>query len=139
MLKKTLIFGSVLSSLALPLCAQGLGGPSSVQADLQPGDGLTDPQFRSDFPRSVAPGYFAWKDGLAEKGLSFNFDYLALGQTSNADMGEGDASGGIFRFYGNWKATENGSLTFKIEDRHAYGDVAPQDFGFDGGALSITG
>ncbi len=139
MLKKTLIVGSALSSLAFPLYAQGLGGPSSVQADLQPGDGLTDPQFRSVFPRNLAPGYFAWKDGLAEKGFSFNFDYLALGQTSNADMGEGDASSGIFRFYGNWKATENGSLTFKIEDRHGFGDVAPQNFGFDGGALSIPG
>ncbi|MGV6850188.1 MAG: hypothetical protein ACWA5A_17580, partial [Marinibacterium sp.] len=34
---------------------------------------------------------------------------------------------------------ENGSLTFKVENRHAYGDVAPQFFGFDSGALSITG
>lgn len=119
--------------------SQGLGGPSSVQADLTPGDGLTDPQFRSDFPRNVAQGYFRWKDELAAKGFSFNFDYLALGQTSNSDLGGGDASGGIFRFYGNWKATENGTLTFKIEDRHAYGDIAPQNFGFDGGALTITG
>lgn len=122
-----------------PATAQGLDGPSSVQADLKPGDGLTDPQFRSDFPRNVAPGYFAWKDSLAEKGFSFNFDYLALGQTSNSGLGEGEASGGILRFYGSWKATDNGSLTFKIEDRHAYGSVAPQDFGFDGGALSISG
>ncbi len=45
--------------LADPVGAQergGLAGPSSVAADLQPGDGLTDPQFRSDFPRNVAPG-----------------------------------------------------------------------------------
>lgn len=118
----------------------GLAGPSSVSADLSPGDGLTDPQFRSEFPRNVAPGYFAWKDQLAkEHGFRFNFDYLALGQSSNADLGEGKASGGIARFYGSWQATENGSLTFKIENRHAYGAVAPQFFGFDGGALSITG
>ncbi|MEM1076518.1 MAG: carbohydrate porin [Pseudomonadota bacterium] len=139
MTRSHLLFGLVLSCLAGPVFAQGLAGPSSVQADLEPGDGLTDPQFRSDFPRNIAPGYFAWKDRLAEEGFSFNFDYLALGQTSNSDIGEGDASGGIFRFYGNWKATKNGSLTFKIEDRHKYGDVAPQDFGFDGGALSIPG
>jgi porin len=122
------------------LAAQGLGGPSSVQADLKPGDALTDPQYRSDFPRNVAPGYFAWKDRMAKQNrFSFNFDYLALGQSSNADLGTGKASGGIARIYGNWQATENGSLTFKIENRHAYGAVAPQFFGFDGGARSITG
>lgn len=136
---------SVLSFLffcmvGVPCFAQGLGGPSSVQADLDPGDGLTDPQYRSDFPRNIAPGYFSWKDRLAEDhGFRFNFDYLALGQSSNADMGQGQASGGIARIYGSWQATENGSLTFKIENRHAYGAVAPQFFGFDGGALSITG
>lgn len=120
--------------------AQGLGGPSSVQADLEPGDGLTDPQYRSDFPNNIAPGYFAWKERLAkDHGFRFNLDYLALGQSSNADIGTGNASGGIARLYGNWQATENGSLTFKIENRHAYGSVAPQNFGFDGGALSITG
>lgn len=120
--------------------AQGLGGPSSVQADLDPGDGLTDPQFRSDFPRNFAPAYFAWKDRLAEDHkFRFNFDYLALGQTTNADLGAGKASSGIARLYGSWQATENGSLTFKIENRHAYGAVAPQFLGLDGGALSITG
>lgn len=121
-------------------CAQGLGGPSSVQAELDPGDGLTDPQFRSNFPRNVAPGYVSWKDRLAnDHGLRFNFDYLALGQLSNAGWGAGEAASGIARFYGSWQATENGSLTFKIENRHAYGAVAPQSFGFDGGALSIPG
>ncbi len=119
--------------------AQGLSGPSSVEADLTPGDGLTDPQYRSDFPRNIAPGWFEWKDRLAEGGFRFNIDYLALGQTTNADLGTGEAASGIARFYGSWQATERGSLTFKIEDRHSYSDVAPQFLGLDGGALSITG
>ncbi|KUJ76668.1 carbohydrate porin [Ruegeria profundi] len=119
--------------------AQGLSGPSSVEADLQPGDGLTDPQYRSDFPRNIAPGWFGWKDRLAEGGFRFNIDYLALGQTTNSDLGTGEAASGIARFYGTWQATERGSLTFKIEDRHSYTDVAPQILGLDGGALSITG
>ncbi len=119
--------------------AQGLSGPSSVEADLIPGDGLTDPQYRSDFPRNIAPGWFEWKDRLAEGGFRFNIDYLALGQTTNADLGTGEAASGIARFYGSWQATEQGSLTFKIEDRHSYTDVAPQFLGLDGGALSITG
>ncbi|NDR55861.1 carbohydrate porin [Aliiruegeria sabulilitoris] len=121
------------------LAQQGLSGPSSVEADLTPGDGLTDPQPRTGFPRNVLPGYFGWKDGLAENGFRFNLDYFALGQWSDSDLGEGEAGGGVLRFYGSWQATENGSLTFKIEDRQAYGAVAPQFFGFDSGALSITG
>lgn len=127
--------------LATPLAAQdgGLSGPSSVAAELQPGDGLTDPQFRSDFPRNLAPGWFSWKDKLAKTGFKFSLDYLSLGQWSDATLGEGDAGGGIVRLYGNWQATERGSLTFKIENRHAYGAVAPQFLGLDGGALSITG
>lgn len=119
--------------------AQGLSGPSSVEGDLAPGDGLTDPRFRSDFPRNIALGWFAWKDGLAEQGFRFNLDYLMLGQTSNADLDAGEAASGIFRFYGNWRATNHGSLTFKVEHRHAYTDVAPQFLGLDGGALAITG
>ncbi len=139
MLKLSVLACSILGAGVSAASAQGLGGPSSVQADLQPGDGLTDPQFRTEFPRNIAPNYFEWKQSLSEKNFSYNIDYLSLGQTSNADLGEGDAAGGIFRIYGNWKATDNGSLTFKVENRHAYGAVAPQNFGFDGGALSIPG
>lgn len=139
MLKRILTLPLLAVLLSGPATAQGLGGPSSVEADLTSGDGLTAPRFRYDFPRNVAPGWFAWKDKLAEKGLQFNFDYLSLAQNSNSDIGEGKASGGIARFYGSWQATEQGSLTFKIENRGAYGAVAPQFLGLDSGAISITG
>lgn len=133
-----------IATLLLLVCtsgawAQGLSGPSSVGAELEPGDGLTDPQYRSDFPKNIAPRWFRWKDGLAENSFRFNFDYLALGQSTNADLGTGEAASGIARLYGNWQATERGSLTFKIEHRHKYTEVAPQFLGLDGGALSITG
>lgn len=130
---------AVIFAAPAALAQQGLSGPSSVEADLTPGDGLTDPRFRSDFPRNIAPGWFAWKDGLAENGFRFNIDYLTLGQSSNSNIGAGEAASGIFRFYGNWQATETGSFTFKVEHRHAYTAVAPQFLGLDGGALSITG
>jgi porin len=130
----------VALSLAGSASAQqgGLSGPSSVRANLAPGDGFTDPQFRSDFPRNIAPGWYNWKDGLAEKGFRFNLDYFALGMRSNSDIGAGKASGGVARFYGSWQATESGSLTFKIENRHAYGEGAPLLFGIDSGAQSIN-
>ncbi|SLN70653.1 Carbohydrate-selective porin, OprB family [Roseovarius albus] len=146
-MKGTSRYNFLSLTLLIAVCAEpssaqqngGLSGPSSTAADLEPGDGLTDPQFRSDFPRNIAPSWFAWKDRLAEQGFRFNFDYLALHQSSNADAGTSNASSGIFRFYGNWQATEQGSLTFKIEDRHAFSSVAPQFLGLDNGALSITG
>jgi porin len=136
---RILLIASLSIALAGAASAQGLSGPSSAEADLEPGDGLTDPQYRSDFPRNSAPGWFQWKDRLAEAGFRFNIDYLALGQSSNADLGTGEAASGIARIYGNWQATERGSLTFKVEDRHSYTDVAPQFLGLDGGTLSITG
>ncbi|MFY0619519.1 carbohydrate porin [Shimia sp.] len=130
-----------LACLATPLVAQsgGLAGPSSVAADLETGDGLTDPQYRSDFPRAVAPRWFAWKDGVADRGLKFNFDYLSLGQWSDMNVAENDAAAGIFRFYGTWAATEHGGLTFKLENRHAYSKVAPQNLGFSAGAGFMPG
>ncbi len=138
-MKKTIVAVLLSLSWVTGAAAQGLSGPSSVEADLEPGDGLTDPQYRSDFPRNIAPGWFSWKDRLAEDGFRFNIDYLALGQTTDADLGAGEAASGIARFYGSWQATEQGVLTFKVEHRHSYTDVAPQFLGLDGGALSITG
>jgi len=139
--KTVCLITAMALSTAGVLSAQerGLSGPSSVAAELEPGDGLTDPQLRSKFPRSAAPGWFAWKDGLAENGFKFNFDYLALGQWSDLDAAEDSAAGGMFRFYGNWAATENGSLTFKLEHRHAYTNVAPQNLGFAAGATFMPG
>lgn len=140
MLRKTFVLGATLSGLAFPAFAQSLGGPSSVQAELEPGDGLTDPQFRSNMVQDALPSWFAWKESVSsDLNLSFNVDYLSLGQVSNANVGAGQAGGGMLRFYGNWAPAENGSLTFKVENRHSYGAVAPQFFGFDSGALSITG
>lgn len=129
----------MISAATAVVAQDGLSGPSSVSADLSQGDGLTDPQFRSDFPNGIAPGWFAWKEKLAEDGFKFNLDYLSLGQWSNSSFGEDEAGGGIARFYGVWQATAQGSLTFKLENRHAYGAIAPQFLGLDGGAISITG
>ncbi|MBT3143872.1 MULTISPECIES: hypothetical protein [Roseobacteraceae] len=76
---------------------------------------------------------------MAEQVFRFNLDYLTLLQSTNSDIGTGDAASGVFRFYGNWQANELGSLTFKLEHRHAYTDVAPKFLGLDGGSLAIIG
>ncbi len=128
------------SAWAETIEAPGLGGPSSVRAELTGGDGLTDPQFRSRFLQENLPAWFAFKDALRENAnIDFQIDYLSLGQWSNADVGQGHAAGGIARIYGTWQAFENGGLTAKVEHRTAYTTVAPQFFGFDSGAQSITG
>lgn len=128
------------SAQAEEVSAPGLGGPSSVRADLTDGDGLTDPEFRSRFLQANLPAWFAFKGSLRENAnIDFKIDYLSLGQWSNADVGQGHAAGGIARIYGTWQAFETGGLTAKLEHRTAYTTVAPQFFGFDSGAQSITG
>jgi len=124
-LDRYLIAFALSLAIDMPALAQtsgstGLGGPSSVQGELQPGDGLTDLQFRSTIVQDALPTWFAWKEMLAEEyGLSFKVDYLSLGQWSDADIGEGQAGSGIARLYGSWAPFETGSLTFKVENRHA--------------------
>ena len=124
------------------------GGPSSVGGTLNDdsGDGLTDPTYRSEGLRNTLPGWFSFKQMLvADYGLSLSFDYQALGQTASTSLGDKSAAGGIFRAYGSWTLTgkesgNTGTLVFKVENRHRLGtDVAPQNFGFEAGTLSIPG
>ncbi len=81
----------------------------------------------------------SWRESLAEDGFTFGADYFALGLTSGDGVGGDsvDASSGVARLYGSWhllgKDTQNsGSLVWKVEHRHAYGDTSPKEFGFIG-------
>ncbi|WP_050619675.1 carbohydrate porin [Vibrio coralliirubri] len=81
----------------------------------------------------------SWRESLAEDGFTFGADYFALGLTSGNGVGGDsvDASSGVARLYGSWhllgKDTQNsGSLVWKVEHRHAYGDTSPKEFGFIG-------
>lgn len=81
----------------------------------------------------------SWRESLAEDGFTFGADYFALGLTSGDGVGGDsvDASSGVARLYGSWhllgKDTQNsGSLVWKVEHRHAYGDTVPKEFGFIG-------
>ncbi|MCC4781629.1 carbohydrate porin [Vibrio lentus] len=80
-----------------------------------------------------------WREKLAADGFTFGADYFALGLTSGDGVGGDsvDASSGVARLYGSWhllgNGTQNsGSLVWKVEHRHAYGNTSPKEFGFIG-------
>ena len=121
------------------------GGPGSVGETLMEGDALTDPIYRWQGAERALQPWFGFKAGLHEKyALSFGTDYQMLFQTVSESLGEEEAGGGIFRLYGSWtlagrESGNPGSLVAKIENRHRFTDIPPQDLGFEAGALSITG
>lgn len=149
----------LLIALALPAAAQEdsntksgyedvpqFGGPSSVGGNLKEDDEVRKPWFRLEGIDNAIKPWFDWK-GLLNKdyGLSFGFDYSALGQKASDSLGKDNAAGGIFRFFGNWTVIgrdsgNTGSIVFKVENRHRLGtDIAPQNLGFEVGYLGITG
>jgi porin len=89
--------------------------------------------------------WFEWKGGLQDDhGFSFGVDYTALYLKSNADgfSGDDNAASGILRAFGSWdlvgRGTPNtGAFVWKIESRHGYTDVSPQEFGFDQGYVGL--
>ena len=97
----------------------GLGGPSSVEAALSTTD----------------------RQPLAER-FHFGFDYSVLGQVARGDAND-EAVGGAARLYGTFdlygdEAGDQGTLTFKIENRHRLGtSLAPQDLGFAVGYVGL--
>jgi porin len=107
---------------------------------------VTDPIYRFDVLQRLLSPWFGFKEDLsADYGLSLGFDYQTLLQRVTDSPGEDGAAGAIFRAYGSWTllgrdSDTSGSLVFKVEHRQRLGtDLAPQDLGFDAGALAITG
>lgn len=107
----------------------GFGGPDAVPNQLN-----QDEKSWGDF-----------KEGLAKDGLRFSVDYSAIALSANKSLSGADdsSSGGMLRFYGQWDLTgdgtpDTGSLIWKVEHRHAYGDTAPKDFLFGVGALGLN-
>ena len=70
------------------------------------------------------------RDAFAkDTGLSMNLDYTALfmGLSDAVAGADKDAGSGMARFYGTWALVDrggpnSGTLSFKIEHRHKYGD-----------------
>lgn len=73
--------------------------------------------------------------------LTFAFDYSVMLQTALGGT-DADASGGVARVFGQLSlygspGGATGALTYKVENRHRYGDLAPQDLGFATGYVGL--
>jgi porin len=78
-----------------------------------------------------------------EHGLDMGVDYSAVYlQASDSLEDDDDAAGGMLRFFGTWDVVgrgtkSNGGVTWKVEHRHAYTDLAPADLEFATGAVGL--
>lgn len=109
---------------------------AQLDNDLQPKENF--------FDRNVFEPIDTFKKELDDKsGLKIGGDYNALYFGATDSLGDKSSGSGVFRLYGSWelvgKGTDNaGSLVYKIEHRHAYTDVAPQDFGLELGYAGLV-
>ena len=137
--------GVALIAAATPLlhaqdAATELAGPDAVSSQLA-ADEKDKPELLGV---DLQNGFDAWKAGVKEKsGLDFGIDYLSLGLAATDSLGDNTAASGVFRIYGNWELfnrgkENNGSLVFKVENRHAYTDVAPAAFAGELGYAGLT-
>jgi porin len=92
------------------------GGPNAVENQVQ-----------SDFGET----WDEWKQNLKDDfGLVLSLDYTGVWLTANETFDDQNGAGGIARAFGTFDLfdVENGTLVWKFEHRHAYGDVSPFDF-----------
>ena len=115
-----------------------LGSPTSVQAELE--------EDRIDVENSGLDNWNAWKDTLSEQhGLKFSFEYNSLGQIwSTSAVPQEGAAGGLVRAFGSWTLVnqgekDHGSLVFRIDNRHRYSTLDPQNGSIAAGSASPTG
>lgn len=73
--------------------------------------------------------------------LTFAFDYSAMLQAARGGPNR-NAGGGVARAFGHVSlygspGGATGTLTYKVENRHRYGDLAPQDLGLSIGYVGL--
>ena len=131
---------SVVPGLHAQDTASDLIGPDAVTSQL-----AADEEDKPDLLGIDAQaGIDEWKAGVKERtGLDFGVDYNSLGFAAIDSPGKSSAAGGVFRVFGTWELynrgeVNNGSIVFKVENRHAYTDVAPSAFGGEVGYVGVT-
>ena len=126
-LKDTILVSTVALSLTVtPILAEDVRFGSADQV----GNRISEDRRDRELPL---------KDRLAEDGIDLALDYsaIALRIDEALDGADDSASGGMLRFYGGWKATDNGSLIWKVEHRHSYSDTEPRFIAFNAGVLGL--
>jgi porin len=107
----------------------GFGGPDSVENLIEANRADRDVLFES---KTFDP-YRDWQERIKEEhGFSFGTGYTSNYLTGTESLpGKDDySSGGMLRIFGNWELTgggtdDTGTLSFKLDHRHSYSDVAP--------------
>ena len=116
-----------------------LGGPDQVDNRLELDKSVKSPFFEFPF---LEP-YFGFKESVKENtSLEFATEYSSLFVGSNSNIGQDNASSGIWKFYGSWnlvgkESGNSGALIFKVEHRHKYGNIPPQGLGFNTGYVGF--
>ena len=139
--KQLLVILFLFSLTANVSIAENFGGPDAgenvIEEDAMPRRAVVEER--------ITQNWFDWKPHVQEEhGFSIGLDYTPLYLQSSEEgvSGKDNASSGIFRVFGSWdlvgRGTKNtGALVWKIENRHSYTEVSPQDFGFDQGYVGL--
>lgn len=114
------IFLSLSTSLAIAqepgeTSTPRFGGPDTVEVELE----------------RQYEGWDDWKKSLKDDhGFAFSVDYTAVVLSASETFSDSTGAGGIARIFGAWDLYNEGagSLVWKFEHRHAYGDTSPFDF-----------
>ena len=137
--------GVALISITSPFlhaqdAATELAGPDAVTSQL-----AADEKDKPDLLGiDEQAGFDEWKACVKESsGLDLGIDYLSLGLAATDSLGDNTAASGVFRVYGIWELfsrgkEDSGSFIFKVENRHAYTDVAPAAFAGELGYAGLT-
>ncbi len=136
----SVLFFGLPVSLHAQSAKEVLSGPDSTPSLL-----ASDGQDKNDvLDTDLQKTWSDRKAAIKEKtGLDFGFDYNALGYAASDSLGEDSAGSGAFRLFGSWElagrgSANNGSLVFKFEHRHKFGDVPVTGFGAELGYAGLV-
>jgi len=117
----------------------GFGGPDQVDNQIKNDNKPKQSFFELEFMQP----YFDYKDRLKEKsGFGYGLDYSAVYFSANKSLDEKNAGSGMVRFYASWDLVNrgkknSGALIFKLEHRHKYTTLSPQELGFNLGYVGL--
>ena len=139
---------SIILLLVITLNAQDRADtpPNSVERTLEESAAPSSSFFRLDSVDNFFAPYNEWKSSLNEKyHLKIGGDYQTEYLQATPSLTDKDAFSGVFRAYGSYtlfnaESANSGTLIFKVENRHAFGDYhSAQMYGFSAGYYGIGG